>query len=56
MVGATMVLADRQGPYQFWRRDAAGWVEVPCVCDPDYNLVCRCHEETHRRRNCGLAA
>jgi hypothetical protein len=56
MVGATMVLADRQGPYQFWRRDAAGWVEVPCVCDPDYNLVCRYHEETHRRGNYGLAA
>jgi hypothetical protein len=57
MVGRTTVFADRQGPYQFWRQDGAGqWVEVPCVCDPDYNLVCRYHEETHRRGNYGLAA
>lgn len=49
MVGATMVLADRHGPYQFRRRDAAGqWVEVPCICDPAHNLVCafHSHQET----------
>jgi hypothetical protein len=57
MVGATVVLADRHGPYQFWRQDGAEqWVEVPCVCDPAHNLVCRYHEQNHWRGNYGLAA
>jgi len=57
MVGATMVLADTHGPYQFWRRDGAGqWVEVPCVCDERYGLVCAFHQQNHHRRgNYGLA-
>jgi hypothetical protein len=42
MVGATMVLADRQGPYEFCRRDAGQWVQVPCVCDR-VHLVCAYH-------------
>ena len=57
MVGATVVLADRQGPFQFWRRDAAGqWVQVECVCDERYGLTCAYHERDHRPGNYGLAA
>jgi hypothetical protein len=55
MIGVTMVLADRHGPYQFWRRDGAGWVQVECVYDPVHNLVCKFHEENHRRGNYDLA-
>jgi hypothetical protein len=56
MAGATVVLADQHGPYQFWRRDAAGqWVEVSCVCDERYGLVCRHHYRDRDQRHYVLA-
>lgn len=39
MVGATMVYADRHGPYQFWQAGA----EVPCICDG--KLACKFHAD-----------
>ena len=51
MVGGTVVYADKHGPYRFER---AG-VQVPCVCDERYGLICAYHERDHRRGNYVLA-
>jgi hypothetical protein len=43
MIGATVVFADKFGPYKFMRHGE----EVTCICDPAHNLVC----EHHASRN-----